>query len=66
MTRSKLLYMRTATDYAQQVVAAIMDRLAHDPNRAVETELADAILEWCRSPFCQLRNQNQPLVSDVF
>ncbi|TXH36055.1 MAG: hypothetical protein E6Q92_11570 [Burkholderiaceae bacterium] len=48
---TKPFYTRTATDYARQVVAAIMDRLAHDPNGAVETELADAILEWRRSPF---------------
>jgi len=48
---TKPFYTRTAIDYARQVVAAIMDRLAHDPNGAVETELADAILEWRRSPF---------------
>lgn len=29
----------------------IMDRLAHDPNGTVETELVDAVLEWRRSPF---------------
>ena len=33
------------------MVTAIMDKLAHDPNGAVETELADAVLEWRRSPF---------------
>lgn len=48
---TKPFYLRTAADYGRQVVAAIMDRLAHDPNGAIETELADAILEWRRSPF---------------
>ena len=28
-----------------------MDRIAHDPAGAVETELADAVLEWRRNPF---------------
>jgi hypothetical protein len=48
---TKPFYTRTASDYARQVVTSIMDRLAQDPNGAVETELADAILEWRRSPF---------------
>lgn len=48
---TKPFYTRTASDYARQLVTAIMDRLAHDPNGAVETELADAVLEWRRSPF---------------
>jgi hypothetical protein len=47
---TKPFYLRTATDYAQQLVDAIMDKLAHDPNGLVETELADAVLEWRRSP----------------
>lgn len=48
---TKPFYLRTAADYAGQVLTAIMDRLAHDPNGAVETELADAVLDWRRSPF---------------
>jgi hypothetical protein len=48
---TKPFYLRTAADYGQQVVASIMDSLAHDPNGAVQTELADAVLEWRRSPF---------------
>ncbi|WP_373498723.1 neuraminidase-like domain-containing protein [Desulfococcus sp.] len=48
---TKPFYLRTAADYGRQMVTAIMDRLAHDPNGAAETELADAVLEWRRSPF---------------
>lgn len=48
---TKPFYLRTAADYGRQVVTTIMDRLAHDPNGAVETELADAVLEWRRNPF---------------
>lgn len=48
---TKPFYLRSAADYGRQMVSAIMDNLAHDPNGAVETELADAVLEWRRNPF---------------
>ncbi len=48
---TKPFYQRTATDYGRQMVTSIMDRVAHDPTGAVETELADAVLEWRRSPY---------------
>jgi hypothetical protein len=48
---TKPFYLRSAADYGQQMVNAIMDKLAHDPNGAIETELADAVLEWRRNPF---------------
>lgn len=48
---TKPFYLRSAADYGRQMVSAIMDKLAHDPNGAVETELAEAVLDWRRSPF---------------
>ena len=48
---TKPFYQRDAADYGRQMVSAILDKLAHDPSGAVETELADAVLEWRRNPF---------------
>ncbi|MHB0953993.1 MAG: Tc toxin subunit A-related protein [Allorhizobium sp.] len=48
---TKPFFQRGAADYADQLISAIMDRLGKDPNGAVETELADAVLEWRRNPF---------------
>lgn len=48
---TKPFYLRSAADYGRQMVSAIIDKLAHDPNGAVETELADAVLKWRRNPF---------------
>lgn len=48
---TKPFYNRDAVDYGRQMIGAIMNRLAHDPNGVVETELADAVLEWRRNPF---------------
>jgi hypothetical protein len=48
---TKPFFLRSATDYADQVVTEIMDRLAKDPDGAIETELADTVLDWRRNPF---------------
>jgi peptidoglycan hydrolase-like protein with peptidoglycan-binding domain len=48
---TKPFYLRNAADYGRQMVSAIFDKLVHDPNGAVETELADAILEWRRNLY---------------
>nr|WP_281722005.1 neuraminidase-like domain-containing protein [Nitrosomonas nitrosa] len=48
---TKPFYLRSAADYGRQLVSAILDKLSHDPNGAIETELADAVLEWRRNPF---------------
>ncbi|HEU5181573.1 MAG TPA: neuraminidase-like domain-containing protein [Candidatus Polarisedimenticolia bacterium] len=48
---TKPFYLRDPAEYTLQSVNAIMDRLAHDPNGTVETELAASVLEWRRSPF---------------
>jgi peptidoglycan hydrolase-like protein with peptidoglycan-binding domain len=47
----KPFYLRSAAEYGDQLISAIFDRVARDPSGAVETELADAILEWRRNPF---------------
>ena len=48
---TKPFYLRSPADYGDQLISAIFDRVARDPAGAVETELADAILEWRRNPF---------------
>ena len=48
---TKPFFLRSATDYGDQVVSEIMDRLAKDPQGAIETELADTVLDWRRNPF---------------
>lgn len=48
---TKPFYEREAADYGRQMIDAILGKLAKDPNGAIETELADAVLEWRRSPF---------------
>lgn len=48
---TKPFYERNGADYGQQMIATILDKLAHDPNGTIETELADAVLEWRRNPF---------------
>jgi hypothetical protein len=48
---NKVFYLRDPAEYGEQLVTAIMDRLARDPDGAIETELADAVLEWRRNPI---------------
>lgn len=48
---TKPFYLRDSGEYGQQLVSAIMDRLARDPDGAIETELADSVLEWRRNPI---------------
>lgn len=48
---TKPFFLRSAADYGQQVVSALMERLASNPDGTTETELADAVLEWRRNPF---------------
>jgi peptidoglycan hydrolase-like protein with peptidoglycan-binding domain len=48
---TKPFYQRDPAEYGGQLVTAILDRVARDPAGTVETELADAILEWRRNPF---------------
>ncbi len=48
---TKPFVLRGAADYADQLVTEIMDRLAKDPTGAVETELANTVLDWRRNPF---------------
>ncbi len=48
---TKPFYLRDPSEYGDQLVTAIMDRLARDPNGVTETELADAILDWRRNPL---------------
>lgn len=44
-------FERTPAQYAAQAVDALLTRVARDPAGAVDTELADTILEWRRNPF---------------
>lgn len=48
---TKPFYLRSAAEYGEQLATAIMDRIASDPNGTIETELADAVLEWRRNPL---------------
>lgn len=48
---TKPFYQRDPAEYGDQLITAIMDRLANDPTGAVETELADAVWEWRNNPF---------------
>ncbi|QYU69512.1 hypothetical protein J4558_05050 [Leptolyngbya sp. 15MV] len=48
---TKPFFQRGTAEYGEQLIDAIMDRLASDPTGAVETELADAVYEWRTSPF---------------
>ncbi|MBC7985239.1 MAG: hypothetical protein H7X93_01000, partial [Sphingomonadaceae bacterium] len=48
---TKPFFERGDAEYGEQLLSAIMDRLASDPTGAVETELADAVREWRTSPF---------------
>jgi hypothetical protein len=48
---TKPFYLRDPAEYGQQLVSAIMDRLARDPGGTIETELADSVLEWRRNPI---------------
>jgi hypothetical protein len=49
--KTKPFYLRSPAEYGEQMVTAIMDRLARDPGGVVETELADAVLDWRRNPL---------------
>jgi peptidoglycan hydrolase-like protein with peptidoglycan-binding domain len=48
---TKPFHLRSATEYGAQMIAAIMERSAKDPDGTIETDLADAILEWRRNPL---------------
>jgi peptidoglycan hydrolase-like protein with peptidoglycan-binding domain len=48
---TKPFYLRDPAEYGEQLVTAIMDRVARDPDGVTETELADAVLEWRRYPL---------------
>lgn len=48
---TKPFYLRSAAEYGEQLATAIMDRIASDPNGTIETELADAVVEWRRNPL---------------
>ncbi len=48
---TKPFYERDPTTYAEEVVTAILTRIAADPGGVVETELMDGVLEWRRNPF---------------
>lgn len=47
---TKPFYQRDPAEYGNQLITAIMDRLAEDPTGAIETELADAVWEWRNNP----------------
>ncbi|MBD2746699.1 peptidoglycan-binding protein [Microvirga sp. BT688] len=48
---TKPFYERDTSEYGEQLIDSIMERLASDPGGAIETELADAVLDWRRNPF---------------
>src|SRR5450830_458972 len=48
---TKPFFLRGAADYGLQLIDTILGRIAHDPNGVIETELANAVLEWRRAPF---------------
>jgi hypothetical protein len=48
---AKPFYLRSAADYQERLIDSIMNRLAHDPNGVVETELVAAVMDWRRNPF---------------
>lgn len=48
---TKPFYQRSSTDYANQRIDTIFNRLANDPTGATETELVAAVDQWRREPF---------------
>ncbi|GGC05314.1 neuraminidase-like domain-containing protein [Pseudoduganella buxea] len=48
---TKPFFQRGAAEYGLQLIDTILGRIAHDPNGVIETELANAVLEWRRAPF---------------
>jgi len=48
---TKPFYQRSITDYANQRIDRIFNRLANDPAGATETELVAAVDQWRRDPF---------------
>jgi hypothetical protein len=48
---TKPFYQRSATDYTNQRIDRIFNRLATDPTGAIETELVAAVDQWRRDPF---------------
>ncbi|MCZ8260624.1 MAG: neuraminidase-like domain-containing protein [Beijerinckiaceae bacterium] len=48
---TKPFYERDPLAYAEEMISAILTRIAADPGGAIETELLDGVLEWRRNPF---------------
>jgi hypothetical protein len=48
---TKPFYQRSSTDYTNQRIDRIFNRLANDPTGATETELVAAVDQWRREPF---------------
>ena len=48
---TKPFYQRSASDYTNQRIDRIFNRLATDPTGALETELVAAVDQWRRDPF---------------
>ena len=48
---TKPFYQRSSTDYANQRIDRLFNRLANDPAGATETELVAAVDQWRRDPF---------------
>ena len=48
---TKPFYQRRSTDYTNQRIDGIFNRLANDPTGATETELVAAVDQWRRDPF---------------
>lgn len=48
---TKPFYQRSSTDYANQRIDTIFNRLANDPTGATETELVAAVDQWRQEPF---------------